>query len=409
MCGWISEWTRRCLLRKIFLAVAAAGLCAVSASCDRNASFEIPPVWGLGENVPIIRVGIVTDTTLARIEIRMPYEVQDIASGRVIAEGASMRESEVTREKGGFNLGRLFVPAERIQVVPQIDGTIVVKMGEVRRSYRGKMAFVPTGEKTFAIVNYVNLEHYVASVVSGEMYSDWPEAALRAQAVAARTYALWRMNQKGKKEEWDLTAGQESQMYPGLSGEIAVTRKAAQDTFGVVLTYEGKIFAAYYHSTCGDSTASVQDVFGEEEIPPLSSVTCRNCRESPFYRWTVNVSQEEMVERLKSAGFAVEQISDVKVVELDQSGRAKSVEIDTGKKKFYVKPGELRKVFGASRIRSTAFSIALERGVFVIRGAGWGHGVGMCQWGAYGMAKWGFDAEGILRHFYQESEIVRLY
>lgn len=390
-------------MRKLFLAVAAAGLCAVSASCDRN--FDIPPVWGLGENVPTIRVAIVTDAARARIEIRMPYEVRDIASGRVIAEGASLGESEVTRGKGGFNLGRLFVPAERIQVVAQIDGTIGVN----GKAYRGKMAFVPTGEKTFAIVNYVNLEHYVASVVSGEMYSDWPEAALRAQSVAARTYALWRLDQKGKKAEWDLTAGKESQMYPGLSGEIAATRKAAQDTFGVVLTYEGKIFAAYYHSACGDYTASVQDVFGEEEIPPLAGVTCRNCQESPFYRWTVNVSQEEMIERLKSAGFAVEQISDVKVVELDQSGRAKSVEIDTGKKKFYVKPGELRKIFGTDRIRSTAFSIALEGGVFVIKGAGWGHGVGMCQWGAYGLAKLGFDAEGILRIFYPESEIVRLY
>jgi stage II sporulation protein D len=335
----------------------------------------------------------------------MPYQVLDIASGRVIAEGASLGESEVTREKGGFSLGRLFVPGERVQIVPSIDGTIVVN----GKAYRGKMAFVPGGAWAFAIVNYVNLEHYVASVVSGEMYSYWPEAALRAQAVAARTYALWRMNQKDKKGEWDLTAGQEAQVYSGLSGETATSRKAAQDSFGVVLTYEGKIFAAYYHSTCGDSTASVLDVFGEEEIPPLSGVPCRNCQESPFYRWTVNVSQEELVERLKSAGFAVEQISDVKVIESDASGRAKSIEIETPKSKFLIKPNEFRRIFGGSRIRSTAFSIALEGGVFVIRGAGWGHGVGMCQWGARGMAKMGFTAEEILHHFYPESDLIRLY
>lgn len=390
-------------MRKIFLAVAAAGLCAVSASCDRN--FDIPPVWGLGERVAIIRVGIAVEATCAKIEVRMPYQVLDIASGRVIAEGASLGESEVTREKGGFSLGRLFVPGERVQIVPSIDGTIVVN----GKAYRGKMAFVPGGAWAFAIVNYVNLEHYVASVVSGEMYSYWPEAALRAQAVAARTYALWRMNQKDKKGEWDLTAGQEAQVYSGLSGETATSRKAAQDSFGVVLTYEGKIFAAYYHSTCGDSTASVLDVFGEEEIPPLSGVPCRNCQESPFYRWTVNVSQEELVERLKSAGFAVEQISDVKVIESDASGRAKSIEIETPKSKFLIKPNEFRRIFGGSRIRSTAFSIALEGGVFVIRGAGWGHGVGMCQWGARGMAKMGFTAEEILHHFYPESDLIRLY
>jgi len=404
MCGSVISKLRGNLLRKNFF--VAAALCAVAASCQR--SFELPPVWGLGENVPVIRVAIVQDTSSAKVAIYMPYEVRD-SNGKVIAEGASLRESSLAWADGGFYLGMTFLRGERIQIIPRFDGTIVVN----GKGYRGSLVVLPGSSadaKAFAIVNYVNLEHYVASVVSGEMYSSWPKAALRAQAVAARTYAVFQMKQRGKNQDWDVTAGVESQVYPGLSGETTVSRKAAEDTFGVVLTYEGKVFPAYYHSTCGDCTASVQDVFGEEEIPPLAGgVWCSNCQESPFYRWTAQISPEEVAQALNSAGFAASQVRDVKVVEFDQNGRAKSVEIETPKSKFLIKAGEFRRILGTRRIRSTAFSIALEGSVFVIKGAGWGHGVGMCQWGACGMAKRGFPADEILKHFYRESEIIRLY
>ncbi len=384
-------------------------LCTACGSCGRPGTAAVPaPGFGPTEGVPAIRVALSRNADSLSIALSSPYAIQNAATSKVVSQGASLPRTRVTCTASMFVLGPTRIKSDHIIIIPKNDGSLTVN----NRQYRGTLHLWAKEGKLTA-VNHVNLEHYLASVVPSEMKMSWPDAALQAQAVAARTYALWRMQQPAaRKRTWDLTSGPDSQVYRGLDKESKKSRKIVTDTAGIVLTYEGKIFPTYYHSTCGGFTADAHVVFGGEEIPCLTGVPCGNCQHSPVYEWTFFLTQEELQKIVKKAGTQnVGKIKEIERVEPDGSERPQQVVLHGEKADCRLQTPRFRKLVGTSRMKSTAFRVEKLGDSFKILGSGWGHGVGMCQWGAAGMAdpQFGFTAQEILQHYYQDSELQRLY
>jgi len=166
-----------------------------------------------------------------------------------------------------------------------------------------------------------------------------------------------------------------------------------------VLFYGGAPLAAYFHSTCGGHTSSVGAVFGEKEVPPLCGVGCDWCRDSPYYRWKVQIQRSELVRKLAPWGLVY--LDSIRPLDVDEGGRPRVLLLNGTKQ---VKASEFRRAVGPERIRSMAFTAARRGRAFEFAGRGWGHGVGLCQWGARGMALAGKSWREILAHYYPGAE-----
>jgi stage II sporulation protein D len=244
-------------------------LCAACGSCDRGGSGLPAPSFGPKEGVPTIRVALRSGAESVEIAVEGPYTIKNGETGKLISQGSSLSKTRAVFRDPFFIIQEPSrMKANHLVLTPGNDGTLVV--GD--RHYRGTLHLYNRDGK-IAAVNHVNLEHYLASVVPSEMKITWPKGALKAQAVAARTYALWRMEQAQKRKlDWDVTGGSDSQVYGGLDKETGTSRKVVADTAGTVLTFEGKIFPTYYHSTCGGFTADAHVVFGGKEMECLMGV-----------------------------------------------------------------------------------------------------------------------------------------
>jgi len=277
------------------------------------------------------------------------------------------------------------------------------------------------------------MEEYLRGVVPWEI--GWlPEEkieALKAQAVAARTYALSRVSLG--TEMWDLVSTESDQVYRGLERVDPVVDRAIRETAGLVLVYRGELVRTYYSSTCGGRTAPLTDVwFHREGAPYLRGVadgpggstdpSRSYCRASPHFRWTeVWEGEAEISAILRSLaaeqGVAVERLGglrDVRVEERGRSGRVRSTLFVTEGAEIRI-PGDrvrwvLRRPDGGGIMRSTWFTLDVKRDRGVVgrieaSGRGHGHGIGLCQWGAMGMAADGKRYDEILQHYYPGARL----
>ena len=254
-------------------------------------------------------------------------------------------------------------------------------------------------------VETVDLEDYVAAVVGAEMPPGFPAAALQAQAVAARTYAvLKKLEARTEGRDADLGTSTRSQVYPGQGAVDPRARAAAEATRGEVLVKDHLPIGAYYHSTCGGRTESGAEALGRD-LPYLPSVECGRCQDSPKARWTRRLSAEELGRAAGLGGAA----TSVAVTARTPSGRAAAVEVASGERRVRLPGPELRQLVGLDRLPSLAFTVREEPGAFLFEGRGSGHGAGLCQWGAAGWARAGEGYRQILARYYPGTEIVRMY
>lgn len=268
------------------------------------------------------------------------------------------------------------------------------------RQYRGSLSVEVGDEGLLSATEVVALEQYLRGVVPSEMPTRWPLQALMAQAVAARTFALHRMTDPEAKRSY-LT--HIDMAYGGVSAESARTDEAIRLTSGLVMWYGGAPVPAYFHSTCGGHTSPAEAVFGEEAIPPLRGVECRWCGESPRYRWRTRIEVSELQRRLSALG--VGPLRSIRTVGAVAGGRSKQLLLNGTR---LVSAEHFRRVVGRDRIRSTAFAAVRRGSEFEFVGRGWGHGVGLCQWGACGMAREGESWREILAHYYPGSQVTDL-
>jgi stage II sporulation protein D (peptidoglycan lytic transglycosylase) len=297
------------------------------------------------------------------------------------------------------------------------------------KRYRGQIRLVGT-DTGIVVIETVGVEEYLRGVVPLELGDNDPRdsAAVESQAVAARSYTYTHLAEP-EADAYDLTAGTNDQVYGGVDAETAVGNAAVAATAGIVITYDGRVVNAPYHSTCGGETAAPSEVWHSPDEPWLRPVSDRipgtdryYCEISPRFRWTRTLSESDLnqaVARYMSRYAAVPGgdpglVRNVVVLNHTQSGRVGQLRVETTLGSFVLRGNDMRYVLrsvGGEILNSTYFSVAVERtrtgalARLVLHGRGYGHGVGMCQWGAIGRARAGQDFRTILRTYYSGTAL----
>ncbi len=301
------------------------------------------------------------------------------------------------------SLPRLFVPGASPLVVQG-------------RAYRGTIEVQRDGRGRIRVINRVGLEDYLRGVVPSEMPAHWPPEALKAQAVAARTYALYRM-QRALDEGMTgvLRATVLDQVYRGVRAESGPTDAAVAATRGEALTVDGQWLVAYFHSSCGgrsERPASVwgvseerrrdavwlaanERVFGERDDP--------GCIESPWSTWRTTITKSQVAASLRKL-TGMRSIDRIEVAARTASGRVARFlvvgRVGTRRVQKTINGQAARMAIGPQRLRSLLCTVESSGSRVLFSGAGWGHGVGLCQWGARGRAEHGDDYRAILAGYY---------
>jgi stage II sporulation protein D len=254
------------------------------------------------------------------------------------------------------------------------------------------------------VVEVVPLEEYVAAVLSREAPPSFLPEALAALAVSVRTYTLLAVASP-RDPDYDVVAGVEDQVFEGVENVGPVFRAAAEETRGEVLYYKGGLARTVYHSTCGGMTESAEDAWGKD-IPYLRSVVCNDCRESPAWRWEYGMGRAEGVRIAIALGVRAGDDLGFAVAGRTRTGRASRMRVTSGGVAREVKASMFRRTAGYALVKSLWIEIVPAGGGWRITGKGYGHGVGMCQWGANGMAKRGARYREILARYYLETRLA---
>lgn len=359
-------------------------------------------------------------------------ELRDASTGHVagrVAPGTAARVAADTLRAG---LG-LAAGADRRELGPMLEA-VPARGGTVRvggTPYRGRVRLAWTAPGRLAVVNVVPVEDYLAGVVPVEMGPVGVGAgdALKAQAVASRGYALLRVRQHAAFG-FDLFAGEADQVYGGVSAETEAARAAVRATRGEILWSGGEPIEAFFHSTCAGRTAAADEVWRVPRRAYLAGVADVDARTgapwdaaSPRSRWTVRWTAAELARVLAPAiadslGRAAGELRGLRVVSRGASGRVSGVEVSTAAGRVLLRGDAIRRVLrtpDARPLYSTRFALAITRGrdgrlaAVTAEGRGWGHGVGMCQFGAIGRARAGQDYRQILQAYYPGTRLERAY
>lgn len=351
-----------------------------------------------------IRVLVFEKQTKLELAARGPYLIRALDSGAVLARGEKLSGLVVTAPgRGGIGLGRKVVAQSGIRI--ETTGARDLYLNHYQ--FRGVLDIRRDGtDPTLSAVNRLDLESYLYGVLPHEVAFWWPMEALKAQAVAARTYALYQIS-VSRRQEYDVKNTTSSQVYGGTARERYRTNRAVELTRGEHLTHAGKIFPAYFHATCAGRTAAASELWNID-VPPLAGgALCEYCRISPHYYWQARIPLSQVEEKLAASGRAVGQLMRIEPVTRTPSGRVGTLRFVGTKGQSTVAAKDFRVWMGGSRIRSTSFTLTVKDDAAEFRGQGWGHGVGLCQWGALGQALLGRPYAQILSFYYPGSESRR--
>ncbi|MHB9133196.1 MAG: SpoIID/LytB domain-containing protein [Armatimonadota bacterium] len=409
-----------------------------------------------------LRIGLQTQQTEVRLQGAIPVKID--AAG---VKSLTLPENQVLifrpADKGvqllDDNGNTVLTATGPIQVKPDLDAkpaeapqpgapapTPLIKLlgptrhydGKTDRPYRGYMEILPRTEG-LTVVNVVDMEAYLLGVVSSEMSPRYPLEALKAQAIAARTYALKNLG-RCASQGFDLDDTAACQVYGGYPSEDPRTSKAVQETANMVLIHNGALVDAVYSSTCGGYTESAEQAWGRavpylvgrpdfhEENAPIGAYpkseqewadffkTARalHCLQPKFakteaFRWVKLITRKEIEAGLPEQ-YRVGTVMNITPLRRGKSGRIYALRLDGSDRSVTIeKELPIRKALGS--LRSSAFSVDIYRDdndvpvVFAFWGAGWGHGLGMCQVGAVGLADEGWTYDKILTHYYHGVNI----
>jgi stage II sporulation protein D len=456
-------WTRpstapaRPFARRSASAAAALALLAAGACAPREPPVYRVPVVVIGDTArpaprdtvvigapapaparaaPPVAVGLVVDTATVEIGSAGAFvvatedgrEVARVApGGTAVVQHAGGQVTLATRTAaggagpGGFGL-RLPL------VVRPLDpaATLTVRGAPYRGELRVQQA--PGGRLT--VVNRLDMETYLLGVVPREIgrASHDIYEAVKAQAVAARTYAVSYVGRRSALG-FDVFATVEDQVYGGAAAEDTLVNRAVFETAGEVLVHGGQPINAFYHSTCAGHTAAIEEVWNSPPVPYLRAVRDVDAqgraydRASSRFTWTERWTHEQLVSTLNRTmadslrGRRITRIDEMRVLERTPSGRVRAMRLDTDAGTFTLGRDRVRWILVPTRggiLNSAMFDVRLVRSggrvsEIVAEGGGWGHGIGMCQVGAMGRAREGQDYRQILRAYYTGAEIVPWY
>ena len=415
-------------MRKYIILFTISFILGVTGCSTTTATRSIPD----GVSIPQVKVLIQKSPTVS-LSANAAFAVKDnisshdityISSGQRIDLKIAKDKIEIFDEQGK-SLGTyasLFMNTKSAQSRFNLGGN----------SYRGNLLVLPEDDKV-DVINVLDMESYLMGVVRNEIGNLTPDQldAAKAQAVAARTYAV---RYKGKYKNYDYMCDVNDQVYEGASSESDLTDQAVIETLGEIAEENGKAINALYFSTCGGVTANVQEVW--KSSTPTSYLASLHdeiagkilCEESPHYRWELNWTGEEIEQLIKDNLKVVlpqEEVSRVDnqrlynlaVLSRDSSQRVKEFKIGFTKDSFIVSGEQARRILRGEKyiLYSSLFRLDVMRNpdgtiqTVTCKGAGFGHGVGMCQYGARTMAKEGYTYKQILKFFYRGTTIKKDY
>ncbi|MBN1362771.1 MAG: SpoIID/LytB domain-containing protein [Sedimentisphaerales bacterium] len=411
-------WVRACIVL----------LAALLGGCEQREIVRPTPQMGIESRfwVRVLLLSNATECTLkapAALRAGRPTLGPEISVAQAVLPPNV--PAKVTLGGGQFVFGNTPIAGTRFLVSAEKPYVFTLN----GRDYRGKLELAANNDgRTFTAINLVPLEPYLAGVVGAEMPDYWEPEALKAQTIAARTYCLYIKNRFGANRTWDVSSTQASQVYGGISAESTPIWNAVNATYGMVLTTGGQpgsasgLFPAYYSAICGGHTESSERVFGDT-FAPLSGVACPYCKEVArlgLYFWPMAQFDRDTVTRrligkypsLKALGEIREIIVEDKS-DYGASSRLTRVRLvgSTGKTDT-LRGEDLRLTLDPSgrKLQSTICQVVpWGNGWAFLSGRGWGHGVGMCQYGAEGLARLGKNAREILRYYYPGAQIVNVY
>jgi len=310
-----------------------------------------------------------------------------------VGSGAAARRAEIVRAipvVGGVEIDGRRAPAFRLRSERpiRING----------RDYPGALEIIRNGDG-LAVVNEPSFEDYVAGVVRAEASEKWPLEMLRAQAVVVRTYAAHQRNLAAGKPH-HILASTLHQQYAGYVPPTSPIWGPVRDTAGQVLLWEGEVFPAFYHSESGGYTEDPRTIFAARNMPALKPVRCEFSSGSPHFYWSLDLRLAELADALRKNAVDVGVVTAIDVTERTPSLRAAVVTVHGNRSSARLRGNDFRRMVGYDTLKSTLFAVAVDGEWARFSGRGYGHGAGMCQWGAKGMAEQGYTARQILEFFY---------
>jgi stage II sporulation protein D len=319
----------------------------------------------------------------------------------------------VRADKDGITFDGVLADPDSVRLVPVKDNEWVRIDG---KRYKDTIVIKKSGTRKLLVINELGVENYVAGILPCEVDPDWPLEALKAQAVISRTYAMVNLK-RHEPDGYNFCNTVHCQVYGGIDGEKKLTNKAVELTRGEVLTYNGKLAQTVYHAACAGHTEDPAYVWKWEIPTPeyLKGVKDKYCVRSPHQNWTKDAKESYIVEKLKASGYKnVAGIVSIKSADKTPSGRSRYIKIkyirQNGiKDSLKISAAAFRLLVSPWVIKST-YITGVEKtgnGVFRFSGHGWGHGVGLCQWGAKVMAEKDFTYKGILRHYYPGTKLEK--
>lgn len=333
----------------------------------------------------------------------------DISGAGLQAKGAdgvqltSRDRVVLSADAKGISLAGKVLPYELLRFVG--DDVLEVKGHRYRRflevhwrEYQGRPELL--------VVHPLPMESYVAGIVSSELPHRWPYEALKVQALCARTYAVWQKYRR-LHLPYHLESSVLDQVYKGAQREHEDAHRAARDTAGQLLVYRRRPVRAYFHSTCGGHTESAAEGWGTP-LAYLPGTSCRYCQRAPLYRWEAKLNAEKLERAFRDLiGGPVKRLE---IVSRSETQRALKIKVHGRHKSRTIRGDKLRQLCGYNALWSTWFDhLEVVSSGLVASGRGAGHGVGMCQWGARGMAENGDSFERIVAHYYPGAALQRMY
>ncbi|MCK4545336.1 SpoIID/LytB domain-containing protein [candidate division WOR-3 bacterium] len=300
------------------------------------------------------------------------------------------------------------------------------------KGYKGALKFLYLNNK-ISVINEVNIEDYLKGVVPyeiGNLSLDKVEA-VKAQAIAARTYAIRKMMYR-KNNYFDLHSDIKDQVYKGIKENSDITDMACEDTRGLILTYKHKPIDAKYSSTCGGITADARELWTDKKVPYLTPVVDAKsrfifkgrsfCSRSRYSNWEIKYNRNDFFKLLRENLIyltgkqenEIGEIKNIKIVKRGPSRRVIEVIVYSNKGQYSIIKNNIRLLMRNSQnpsksLLSTYFTIKQSNNNISIKGKGFGHGAGMCQYGAIGMASMGYGFREILKHYYHGARLEKVY
>lgn len=261
------------------------------------------------------------------------------------------------------------------------------------------------------------LEEYLVGVVAGEMEKDWPLEAYGAQAIVARSFTLEFLSRGGTREEHDTDICTDEKHAQAYNAEAVTSeiRQAVEMTRGQIMTYGGDYVKGWFSASCGGKTAPAVVGLGYEEEEPayITSVDCPEEGTIPEEKlfWTADFSREELAAILAQLGEYVGEVENVQAGERhEESSRVSRLDFTGTEGQAGVKSAEFRTAAGPEKLRSIWITdLDQNENGIVFKGRGFGHGVGLCQWGAHALALEGKNTEQIVKHYYPRVEIEKAW